>query len=330
MDMWLPSPARCWYSIFMSVEIVCETPKHREVGFTSVGEVDRIGEQFVERPFSTEVVARVQEYRRFRANCLPGMLQMVQQAHVPERSLVSARLKRLDTIHGKLSRSGCNFKLGALDDIIGVRIVCQDLATVLQVSERLQDLGACHRVKDYISDKHPAKTNYRGIHHILRIRQSITNVRTIRVRFEVQVRTYLQHQWAITSESFGEAMKLGHGASDQLEYLRDLSNRIEAWEQAHPSDTQHSLLEFRPTENYAVVWRHDSKTSPHLQLFGEIGEAADRVTELETSFPSRREQALLLVAVTDADSARNVLQITHPLYVLGKVPSPSTWMPDSP
>ena len=283
--------------------------------------------QFVERPFSAEVVERVQDYRRFRANGLPRMLQMVQQAQVPERSLVSARLKRLDTIRGKLSRSGCSFKLGTLDDVIGVRIVCQDLETVLQLSERLQGLSACRRVKNYISEKHPAKTSYRGIHHLLRIRQSITQTRAMSVRLEVQIRTYLQHQWAITSESFGEAMKLGHGASDQLEYLRDLSNRIEAWEQAHPSDTQHSLLEFHPTENYGVVWRNDSRTSPHLQPFKEIGEAANRVTRLESSFPGQREHALLLVSVTDTDSAPKVLQITHPLYVLGAVPSPSTWMP---
>lgn len=312
----------------MSAETVCETPKNGEVAFTSIGEVDRIGKQFVERPFSAEVVERVQEYRRFRANCLPRMLQMVQQAQIPERSLVSARLKRLDTIRDKLSRSGCSFKLGTLDDVIGVRIVCKDLETVFRLSERIQGLDASQRVKDYISDKHPAKTSYRGIHHLLRIRQSITRARSMSVRFEVQIRTYLQHQWAITSESFGEAIKLGHGTSDQLEYLRDLSNRIEAWEQAHPSDAQNPLLEFHPTENFAVVWRHDSRTSPHLQLFGEIGEAADRVTGLESSFPSKRGHALLLVSATDPACAPRVLQITHPLYVLGTVPSPSTWMPD--
>lgn len=312
----------------MSTAIACETPDYGEVGFASIGEVDRIGRQFVERPFSSEVVERVQQYRRFRTKCLPRILQMVQQAQVPERSLVSARLKRLDTIHGKLSRKGCNFKLGTLDDVIGVRVVCQDLETAFKFSERLQCLDACHRVKNYISEKHPAKTNYRGIHHILRFRQPITKNHALSVRFEVQVRTYLQHQWAITSESFGEAAKLGQGESEQLERLRDLSNTIETWEQVHPTDTQHPLLEFDPTENFAVVWRHDSKARPSLQFFKGIEAAASRVTGLESSFPSKREHALLLVSVADAASAREVLQITHPLYVLGAVPSPSTWMPD--
>ena len=312
----------------MSRGIACETPEYGEVGFASIGEVDRIGSRFVERPFSSKVVERVQQYRRFRTNCLPRMLQIVQQAHVPERALVSARLKRLDTIHGKLSRKGCNFKLGTLDDVIGVRVVCQDLETAFGFSERLQGLDACNKVKNYISDKHPARTRYRGIHHILSLRQPITESAALSVRFEVQVRTYFQHQWAITSESFGEAAKLGQGESEQLKYLRDLSNTIETWEQAHPTDTQHPLLEFDPTENFAVVWRYNSKARPVLQLFGKIGEAADRVTGLESSFPSKRELALLLVSVTDATSAREVLQITHPLYVLGAVPSPSTWMPD--
>lgn len=312
----------------MSTGIVCETPEYGEVGLASIGEVDRIGRRFVEHPFSSEVVERVQQYRRFRTNCLPRMLQMVQQAQVPERALVSARLKRLDTIHGKLSRKGCNFKLGTLDDVIGVRVVCQDLETAFGFSERLQGLDAYHRVKDYISDKHPAKTNYRGIHHILRLRQPITESTALSVRFEVQVRTYFQHQWAVTSESFGEAAKLGQGESEQLEYLRDLSNTIETWEQAHPTDTQHPLLEFDPTENFAVVWRHNFKARPSLQFFKRIEEAADRVTGLESSLPSKREHALLLVSVTDATSAREVLQITHPLYVLGAVPRPGTWMPD--
>ena len=312
----------------MSTGIVCETPDCDEVEFASTGEVDRIGRRFVERPFSTEVVERLQRYRRFRTNRLPRMLQMVQQAQVPERALVSARLKRLDTIHGKLSRKGCNFKLGTLDDVIGVRVVCQDLETACMFSERLQGLDACNRVKNYITDKHPARTNYRGIHHILRFRQPITKSHALSVRFEVQVRTYFQHQWAVTSESFGESAKLGQGDAGELEYLRNLSRMIETWEEAHPTDTQHRLLEFDPTENYAVVWRQDSRTSPLFQLFRDIGEAADRVTGLESSFPSKREHALLLASVTDTASAREVLQITHPLYVLDAVPSPGTWMPD--
>lgn len=327
MSTWPPNPQRWCYSIFMSTEMVCESLNYRGVGFASIADVDRIGRRFVQRPFSTEVLERVQEYRRFRANCLPRMLQMVQQAQIPDRSLVSARLKRLDTIHEKLSRKRCKFKLGTLDDVIGVRIVCQDLETVLEVSERIRGLDVCHRVKDYISDKHPAKTTYRGIHHILRFRQPISTDRGLSVRFEVQVRTYFQHQWAVTSESFGEAMKLGIGRPDQIAYLRDLSNKIESWEQAHPSEIQHPLLEFESAQNYGVVWRQSSLTIPLLQLFGEIGEAADRVTGLENSFPSRREHALLLVAVSDTAFARELLQITHPLYVLGMVPRPSTWMP---
>ena len=311
----------------MSTKIAYETPNFREVGFASIRDVDRIGRRFVQRPFSTEILERVQEYRRFRTNCLPWVLQMVQQSQIPERSLVSARLKRLDTIHDKLSRRGCKFTLGTLDDIIGVRIVCQDLETVLKVSERIRGLDVCHRVKDYISDKHPAKTTYRGIHHILKFLQPISTDRGLSVRVEVQVRTYFQHQWAVTSESFGEAMKLGIGTPDQIAYLRDLSNKIKSWEQAHPSEMQHPLLEFNSAQNYGVVWRYRSRTSPLLQLFGEIGEAVDRVTGLEDSFPSRREHALLLVAVSDATLAGKLLQITHPLYVLGTVPRPSTWMP---
>ena len=321
-------PWRRWYGLCMATSAVCETPDYGAVGFASIGDVDRIGGRFVERPFSAEVVERVQQYRRFRTNRLPRMLQMVQQAQVPERSLVSARLKRLDTIHGKLSRKGCNFKLGTLDDVIGVRVVCQDLETAYMFSERLQGLDACNKVKNYITDKHPARTNYRGIHHILRLRQPVTRSHALSVRFEVQVRTYLQHQWAVTSESFGESAKLGQGDAGELKYLRELSHMIEAWEQAHPTDTQHRLLEFDPTENYAVVWRHDSGTGPLFQLFGDVGGAADRVTGLESSFPNKREHALLLVSVSDTASAREVLQITHPLYVLDAVPSPGTWMPD--
>ena len=311
----------------MSTEIAYGTPNYRDVGFASIGDVDRIGRRFVQRPFSTEVLEQVQEYRRFRTNWLPRMLQIVQQAQIPERSLVSARLKRLDTMHDKLSRKGCKFKLGTLDDVIGVRIVCQDLETVLQVSERIRGLDACHRVKDYISDVHPAETSYRGIHHILWFRQPISTDCGLSVRVEVQVRTYFQHQWAVTSESFGEAMKLGIGMPDQIAYLRDLSNSIESWEQSHPSKIQHPLFEFNSAQNYGVVWRHGSRTSPLLQLFGEIEEAADRVTALENSFPSKRERALLLVAVSDTAFASELLQITHPLYVLGTVPRPGTWMP---
>ena len=161
-----------------------------------------MGAGFCAEPRTSSFLAAVQGYRAFRMQCLGTTLGILDACHPPPQSVVSVRLKRLDSIRRKITRPGTNFGLGTLDDVIGVRVICQSVSDVAALSARIASSPEVHRVKNYIEV--PAATGYRGIHHIMRFDQPVATDHFLAVRYEIQVRTYLQHRWAVWSEAHGE------------------------------------------------------------------------------------------------------------------------------
>ena len=231
----------------------CPPMAERDPRFSSLGAIDRIGDAFCRSAQNFQCITDVQRYRAFRMRCLGTTLAMVDACGVPDRAAVSVRLKRLDSIHRKIVRRDTNFTLGRLDDVVGVRVICQDLSTVRELSERVRDSPGFFRLKDYIHS--PPATGYRGIHHMMRFRQPVTRTDGIDVRFEIQVRTWLQHRWAVWSEQHGEAVKLGGGASEEQERLRALSEEIARWEAGSPDTLQIELPAYSGGRAIIICWR---------------------------------------------------------------------------
>ena len=306
----------------------CSIDAGREpFSFTSIGDVDRLGLRFRDDPFGPSATESVQEYRRFRMRCLATSLGLLEEAGLPRHALISVRLKRLDSIHRKIARKNMNFGLGRLDDVVGIRVVCESVKSVLEFSQRIRSIDEFYREKDYIHFTHPANTGYRGMHLILRFQQALPG-KSIPVRFEVQVRTFLQHQWAIWSESHGEATKIGQGAPETARKLQMLSNRIAAWESANASLLQRDLPNVQNVQNVVVVWRANESSEPFFQFFDVHGdEAVNWLRFLETEHPLHRATALLLVGISDPTQALDVLRITHPLYTGNRILEPEYWMP---
>ena len=152
-------------------------PASDEAPFATLGDVDRLGTAFCAEPHASELLAGVQGYRTFRMQCLATTLRILHACRPPTRSVVSLRLKRLDSIRRKITRPGANFKLGTLDDVIGVRVICRSVSDVVALSARLKSSPHIHRVKDYIEA--PASTGYRAIHHIMRLRQPVSAERSL-------------------------------------------------------------------------------------------------------------------------------------------------------
>ena len=242
----------------------CPPMAERAPHFSSLGAIGHIGKAFLRSPHNPQCIADVQRYRSFRMRCLGTTLAMVDACSVPERAAVSVRLKRLDSIRRKLKRPKNNFTLGRLDDVVGVRVICQDLSTVRDLSERIRiSLGFSHQ-KDYIHS--PRITGYRGIHHIMRFQQPVTQSAGISSRFEIQVRTWLQHLWAVWSESLGERVKLGVGASEEQEHLRALSEEIARWEADNPETHRDHLPAYSGGRAITVCWRTRSGPGDTLLL----------------------------------------------------------------
>ena len=182
----------------------CPPIAEHDPPFSSLGAINRIGTAFCQAPQNLQCIANVQRFRSFRMRCLETTLGIVDACHVPDHATVSVRLKRLDSIRRKIGRVNTNFTLGQLDDVIGVRVICQDLTAVREFSDRVRVSPCFSHPRDYITS--PAPTGYRGIHHIMRFQQQVTSTVAVSMRFEIQARTYLQHCWAVWSESHGEAV----------------------------------------------------------------------------------------------------------------------------
>lgn len=134
--------------------------------------------------------------------------------HVSTREF-SDRLKRVNTIRGKLAREP-SLKLSRMRDIAGCRLVVASLATLEDVTARITQGcgGELVRVIDYVDT--PRATGYRGIHGILRYEGLLA---------EIQLRTQLMHEWAQLSEGV-QSIEVRESAAGSVDptaiWLRDL------------------------------------------------------------------------------------------------------------
>lgn len=297
-------------------------PAPSDVGFASLGDIDRLGSAFCEGQ-GYRFPQAVQEYREFRLRCLQTTLDIVKSSELPTRALVSVRLKRLDSIRRKIGRPGSQIGLGRMDDVVGVRIICENYHIALDLSQRIQSLPEYNKLKDYINESHPRNTGYRSLHHIMRFDQPLTDKKTMRVRFEIQVRSYYQHLWAIWSESQGENIKIGKEVPADLPAA---SERIAQWEESNPETIQHPLPNYiAGGHNIVLSWRQQHGLPKFFHFNDEIERAVKWLKHLENKYPDERKGALLLVGVTSSEETLEVLRLTHPLYT--ETDKPKDWMP---
>ena len=312
----------------MTLTSACPAPAGgASADFASLGEIDRAGVAFCTNAYDVAAVTAVQRYRMFRMRCLTTTLSAVDEAGPPPRALVSVRLKRLDSIRRKINRSATRFGLGRMDDVVGVRVVCPSYRTAHSMSCRIRELTQFYRLKDYLDVDHPAATGYRAVHHIMRFRQPLTETDGINVRFEIQVRSYYQHQWAVWSESLGESVKEGGGTAGVRRDLRELSDRIARWEERNPHRVQHRLPVYSGGQDIAVAWRQEAGEPASYGFLRDVGRAVQWLNYLEAKYPAERGNALLLVGVASPGEAPGVLHLTHPLYTMPRLVTPDYWMP---
>lgn len=136
---------------------------------------------------------------------------------------VSQRLKRVPTILDKLVREP-TMQLANMQDIGGCRAVLNSIDEVHRVQRRLGKNRPPLRVFDYIA--WPRSSGYRGVHVIVSY-----DDRPV----EVQLRTQVMHEWAITVERLGgrlrQDLKSGHGPQPLLDLLEGISEVMAIEEQ---------------------------------------------------------------------------------------------------
>lgn len=169
-----------------------------------------------------------------------------------EGALVVQRLKRLDTICGKLMRYP-DMELFRMQDLGGCRVILPTIADVYRVKERLENSRMRHepkKPKDYIQDPNP-NTGYRGVHLIYKYK-SDRNSDYNGLLVELQIRTKLQHLWATAVETVGlftgNGLKFNQGSDRWLEFFK-LASAMFSMEEGTP------VVEGAPQNAYALVDR---------------------------------------------------------------------------
>jgi putative GTP pyrophosphokinase len=123
---------------------------------------------------------------------------------------VSQRLKKTPTIVDKLVREP-TLQLGNMQDIAGCRAVVADIDQLWRVERRITRNRPPIAVSDDVQS--PRASGYRGVHLIVEYdgRRTTDDGR----RIEIQLRTPVMHEWAITVERLGgliqEDLKSGVG-----------------------------------------------------------------------------------------------------------------------
>lgn len=131
---------------------------------------------------------------------------------------VTQRLKRVPTIIDKLRREP-TMALASMQDIGGCRAVLDSIDEVRRVQRRLSRNRPPVRVTDYITS--PRSSGYRGVHVVVQYDER---------NIEVQLRTRMMHEWAITVEGLSGRLatdlKGGIGPAPVLALLEAISQAM--------------------------------------------------------------------------------------------------------
>ena len=130
---------------------------------------------------------------------------------------IDSRLKSPQSMMKKLARKGLPQTLEAaeanLNDIAGIRIVCNYLDDIYRIADLLQrqrDVEFVHR-RDYIEN--PKESGYRSLHLVIRIPVFLSS-HTELVPVEVQIRTIAMDFWATLEHQL--RYKSNHETTQQL------------------------------------------------------------------------------------------------------------------
>lgn len=196
-------------------------------------EIDKAGRSLISEKDNTkyqEALNKVNDWRQLHLNPLDllqaRILKILNDSH-QDIVFVSRRLKRLTSILYKLDLNP-QMGLGGMQDIGGLRIVLSDIDNLYKTLELLKNnVPDSYTLKDKISDyvQYPKESGYRSIHLVYKYH---SNNEFDGMNIELQIRTRLQHSWAMAVETAGlvtkTPLKSSQGEDSWLNFFKIVSS----------------------------------------------------------------------------------------------------------
>lgn len=143
-------------------------------------------------------------------------------------AIVVQRLKRLDSITGKIERFP-DMSLYRMQDLGGCRVIVDTVDQVYEAIEKYKNSRIRHILKreyDYIQN--PKDSGYRSYHMVYQFRSDKKETYNKNMLIEIQFRTKLQHIWATAVEMMGiytkSQLKASSGDKDILRFFALVSS----------------------------------------------------------------------------------------------------------
>lgn len=196
-------------------------------------QIDKAGEIIMSAKSSKEyddAMQKINEWRTLHLEALDALqseiLPLLKQSNIAI-SLTSRRLKRITSILYKLDINP-EMRLGGMQDIGGFRIVVNDIDALHSVkkilTEQVPRSFDLIKIMDYVQT--PKESGYRSIHFIYKYKSADSN--TDGAKIELQVRTRLQHSWAMAVETAGlitrTPLKSSMGSDEWLDFFKIVSS----------------------------------------------------------------------------------------------------------
>lgn len=196
-------------------------------------QIDKAGEIIMSAKSSKEyddAMQKINEWRTLHLEALDALqseiLPLLKQNNIAI-SLTSRRLKRITSILYKLDINP-EMRLGGMQDIGGFRIVVNDIDALHSVkkilTEQVPRSFDLIKIMDYVQT--PKESGYRSIHFIYKYKSADSN--TDGAKIELQVRTRLQHSWAMAVETAGlitrTPLKSSMGSDEWLDFFKIVSS----------------------------------------------------------------------------------------------------------
>lgn len=195
-----------------------QQPPIREITpLNSKRRVNRAGQALVEGNASEEDLNVIENWRASHNHILNTFqANLRRRAKISEARTPVQRIKRLETIQGKLLRFP-EMQLARMHDIVGCRVVFENVEELVAFRTQFNKSRFSHKRKtriegDRLLDANnyidfPKSSGYRGIHDVFKFRakqggksKAAGGERWNGLNIEIQYRTKVQHAWATAVE----------------------------------------------------------------------------------------------------------------------------------